>query len=83
MNYIYIGPTIPNIVIQNAIFSYRPERAIREVAEIEPLARYLFIDMSEIVEKKKELEKDGSLLNVAIQKLRNALNNGGVKDVRL
>lgn len=73
-NYIYLGPTIPGTAaIQNTIFSYKPEKIIAKASETEPLAKYLFVDMTDIVEKKKELNKDGSLLNVAYKKLIKSL----------
>lgn len=69
-NYIYLGPTIPGTAaIQNTIFSYKPEKIIQKASEYEPLAKYLFVDMQDIVDQKKELKKDGSLLNVAYKKL--------------
>ncbi len=64
----YIGPELEGITRANQIFNYEPE-AIKAAAEkVEPLSRYLFVDLDNIVSAKKELHTKGSLLFLAYEK---------------
>lgn len=66
---IYIGPDIRGVVARNQIFTYRPEAVIAKASVVEPLAKYLFVPMDDIVNKKRELDRRGSLLNKAYQNI--------------
>ena len=65
----YIGPDIERLVTKNQIFTYWPDELIRRAKEIEPLAEKLFVRLDDIVEKKRELERNGSLLNTVYKRL--------------
>lgn len=65
----YIGPDIRGVVSRNQIFAYYPEKLIERAVAVEPLAKYLFISMDDIVKKKQELNRRGSLLNKAYQNI--------------
>lgn len=66
----YLGPDIERVVSSNQIFTYNPVELIEKAKSIDPLAEKLFVPMDEIVEKKRELERRGSLLNIAYQRLK-------------
>lgn len=65
----YIGPDIERVVMRNQVFTYYPKAQIEKVKELDPLAEKLFVPMDEIVEKKRELGRRGSLLNTAYRRL--------------
>lgn len=69
MSTMYIGPDLKGIVRRNQIFTYHPDRVIDEACVVNPLAKHLFVDMRDIVEKKRELSRQGSFLNLSYQKL--------------
>ncbi len=60
----YIGPGIKGVVRKNEIFAYVPETVIEQVAVVYEPARQLFVSMDNIVEKKKEMNRAGSPLNL-------------------
>lgn len=66
----YIGPDIERVVTENQIFTCRPEKKIEQAKAVDPLAEKLFVPMDDIVEKKRELERKGSLLNTAYRRLK-------------
>ena len=69
MTVMYLGPEIRGVVKHKQVFSYNAEDVITEAIEREPLSKYLFVDMNDIVNKKRELEEPGSLMNVAFKKI--------------
>lgn len=72
MTIMYLGPNLKGIVRHNQIFTYRPDKVIEQACEISPLARHLFVSMDNIVSCKNELNRPGSFLNLANQKVKNA-----------
>lgn len=60
----YIGPGIRGIVRKSEVFTYMPETVIEQVAAIYGPARQMFVSMDNIVEKKKEMNRGGSALNL-------------------
>jgi len=69
MSIMYIGPSITGLVRKNQIFLYDPKLIIAAAKEIYPGAGALFIPINKIVEKKYELAREGSALNVAYKKI--------------
>lgn len=67
---IYLGPSIDGVVEKNKIFKYNPKDVIEKAKEVNPLAEHLFVSMDKIVEKKKELNKKGSLISMAYKSLK-------------
>lgn len=66
----YIGPDIKKVVTKNKIFTYYPKDIVDKAKKIDPLADKLFVPMDKIVEKKAELKKRGTLINIAYQRLK-------------
>ena len=66
----YIGPDIPGVVLANQVFTYKPVAVIAEAAKKSPLAKYLFIPMKDIVEAKKSLREEGSIINEAYKQTK-------------
>ena len=64
-NVMYIGPGIKGIVRKNQVFLERPEETIKKAEAICNLAKYLFIDMDDIVSAKTELKRENSFLDIA------------------
>lgn len=62
---VYIGPTIRGVVKKNQIFTYTPERIEEKAKEVSAYTEYLFVSMDEIVSKRDEMRKRGTLLNIA------------------
>ncbi|MBE5910888.1 MAG: hypothetical protein E7276_06980 [Pseudobutyrivibrio sp.] len=69
MRIMYLGPELKGVVRHNQIFSYNPEDVIEKACQRNPLAKHLFVDMEDIVAKKKELHTEGSLLNLTFRKI--------------
>lgn len=69
MTVIYIGPTVRGVVNHNQIFSYNPEDIIKKTMEREPLAGYLFVEAKMATEKKQEIPKKGTLINIIYHRL--------------
>ncbi len=65
----YLGPDIKGIVRKNQIFAYYPENVIEQACEVSPLAKYLFVQMDNIVYSRNELRREGSFLNLSYKKL--------------
>lgn len=65
----YIGPNLKGIVRHNQIFTYYPDDVIAQACGINPIARYLFVPMEDIVHSKNELRRTGSFLYLAYQKV--------------
>ena len=65
----YLGPDIRGLVRKNQIFTYYPEDVIRRACEMNRLARHLFVSMENIVQKKEELRREGSFLNLVYKKI--------------
>jgi hypothetical protein len=66
----YLGPDLKGIVRKNQIFTYHPDRVIEEACGISPLAKHLFVEMDNIAEIKKELNREGSFLNLTYKKIQ-------------
>ena len=62
---VYIGPTMKGIVKKNQIFTYEPQEVIERAQRVSMYASYLFVKMNDIVEKRDELRKEGTLLNIS------------------
>ena len=67
----YIGPDIKGIVRKNQIFTYMPEDVINQACGINKLAKHLFVQMDDIVQKRKELRIQGTFLNLVYKKIEN------------
>ena len=67
---VYLGSEIRGVVRHNQVFSYDAEDVISAATEREPLSKYLFVDMNDIANKRKELKEPGSLMNLAFQKIK-------------
>ena len=59
---VYIGPTIRGVVKKNQIFTYEPERIKKAAKKVSVYTGYLFVKMDDIVSKRDELRKTGTLL---------------------
>ena len=76
MTLMYLGPDLEGIVRHNQIFTYRPEKVIKQAREVCGLADHLFVPMDEVVSCKNELRRPGSFLCLTYQKIKEA---GGKK----
>lgn len=65
---VYVGPTLKGIVRKNQIFQYDPVSIKEKAVSRFPYTKYLFVNMSEIVEVKKRLSTVGSLENTCYKK---------------
>lgn len=72
----YVGPTIRGVVRKNQVFNYAPDEIIAKASERSQTAKYLFVKMDEIVEKKQELRREGSLLYAAYKTLDDGKEGG-------
>lgn len=73
----YIGPDIKGIVRKNQIFTFMPEDVINQACEINKLAKHLFVPMDNIVQKRKELFRQGTFLNLVYKKVENGRESNG------
>lgn len=64
----YIGPELNGITRANQIFNYDPVAVKEAAGKVEPLTRYLFVELDNIVSAKKELHTPGSLLFLAYER---------------
>lgn len=76
MTIMYLGPDLKGIVRHNQIFAYQPEEIIERASETAPLARHLFVSMEDIVQKKEELRRAGSFLNLVNKKVKEEVDHG-------
>ena len=70
-NVIYLGPDIPNVLAGSTVFEggVLPE-AVNEKIEALPILSSLFVPVSEMVEKVKELNKAGSSANTIYARVK-------------
>ena len=70
-NVIYLGPDIPNVVAGSTVFEggVLPE-AVNEKIEALPILSSLFVPVSGMVEKVKELNKAGSSANTIYARVK-------------
>ena len=70
-NVIYLGPDIPNVVAGSTVFEggVLPE-AVNEKIEALPILSSLFVTVSGMVEKVKELNKAGSSANTIYARVK-------------
>lgn len=69
---IYIGPDIRGVVRKNQIFTYNPKGVIERATAVYAQANIFFVPMDVIREKKSELRRQGSFLNITYQKMKKA-----------
>lgn len=62
---VYIGPTIRGLVKKNQIFNYEPKEIMEKASKVSMYTGYLFVRMDNIVSKRNELRKKGTLLNIS------------------
>lgn len=67
---VYIGPTIRGLVKKNQIFTYEPKEIMEKAGEVSRYTGYLFVGMDDIVSKRNELRKQGTLLNISYKKVK-------------
>lgn len=72
---VYIGPTIRGLVKKNQIFTYEPKDIIEKSQKISMYAGYLFVGMNDIVSKRNELRKQGTLLNISYNIVKKEVAN--------
>lgn len=72
---VYIGPTIRGLVKKNQIFTYEPKEIIERSQKISMYAGYLFVGMDDIVSKRNELRKQGTLLNISYNIVKKEVAN--------
>lgn len=72
---VYIGPTIRGLVKKNQIFTYDPVEIMQKANGISIYTRYLFVRMDDIVSKRNELRKKGTLLNISYKKVEKEVAN--------
>lgn len=75
MTVMYLGPDLKGIVRHNQIFTYHPEKVIKQAGMVCGLAKHLFVQMDNIVTIKSDLRRSGSFLNVTYQKIEKAERN--------
>lgn len=66
----YIGPTIRGLVKKNQIFTDEPGEIMEKAEKVSVYTGYLFVRMDDIVSKKNELRKQGTLLNISYEKVK-------------
>lgn len=71
----YIGPTIRGLVKKNQIFTYEPKEIIEKAQKVSMYTGYLFVGMDDIVEKRNELKKQGTLLNISYEIVKKEVAN--------
>ena len=72
---VYIGPTIRGVVKKNQIFTYEPERIKEAAKKVSAYTGYLFVKMDDIVSKRDELRKTGTLLNISYKNVEKEAAN--------
>lgn len=72
---VYIGPTIRGVVKKNQIFTYEPERIKEAAKKVSVYTGYLFVKMDDIVSKRDELRKTGTLLNISYENVEKEAAN--------
>lgn len=72
---VYIGPTIRGLVKKNQIFTYEPKEIIEKAQRVSMYTGYLFVKMDDIVSKRNELRKQGTLLNIAYSIVKKEVAN--------
>ena len=70
-NWIYIGPSIAPIGLkQNTLYlSDEMPEALQKIASNKPVVKALFLEVSDLAEAKKRLNKKGSLEHTATQEM--------------
>ena len=72
---VYIGPTIRGLVKKNQIFTYEPKEIIERAGKVSMYTGCLFVMMDDIVSKRNELRKKGTLLNIAYEIVKKEAEN--------
>lgn len=70
---IYIGPDISGVVRKNQIFTYNPKEVIERATAVYAQANIFFVPMDESRNKKNELCRQGSFLNLTYKKFEKAI----------
>lgn len=66
---IYIGPSIPGLVRENAVFKDGLPKAVSERKEKDKNFARLLIPVDKVMEAKKQLKTEGSVLFVSYSKM--------------
>lgn len=70
---IYIGPTIPGVVVKNTVFNNGlPELLKEKITEI-PAARSLIVPIGKLSEAKAAIQQSNTAENVYYKKLQNSI----------
>lgn len=74
----YIGPDVKGVVSKNQIFTYDPKDKKEQVKEKYEPAEKLFVDIDDLPQKRNELKRKGSYLELLYRNFEEKLggNNG-------
>lgn len=67
---VYIGPTIPGIVIAGTVFNNGFPKKLKEAMEAKKALTMLMVPVLELPKARLELKKPGSVLGVCYEKMK-------------
>lgn len=66
----YIGPTIPGVVVKNRIFKDKLPKKVQELAEKDVSFSRLLVPMDDLIVARAELKDKNSVLAVSYEKVK-------------
>lgn len=75
----YLGPTMPGVVQENAVFKDGLPKAVSEMADSDKNFSRLLVPVGKVMEAKKQLKMEGSVLLVAYKNVGKNLSPGKEK----
>lgn len=69
----YLGPTVPGLIKENVIYKDVLPKAVEERAQEDKSFARLLVPMGKVMEAKKQLETEGSVLAVSYENVAKSL----------
>jgi len=69
----YLGPTVPGLVKENVIFKDELPEAVKKRAGADKNFSRLLVPMEKVMEARQQLQREGSVLSVAYEKVNRGL----------
>lgn len=67
---IYIGPTVPGIVIAGTVFNNGFSEKLKKAMESKKALSMLMVPISELAKARRELKEPGSVLQICYEKVK-------------
>lgn len=67
-SYMYVGPTVPGIVVKNRTYIGIPEKAMEKMKE-DPYFKNLFVNTEDLLKARQSLMDPNSVINVSYQQV--------------